>query len=88
MKNKRWIGILVGLGLAFSVSAQNQNPTLQQSTSTTKEQERRQNKAKQKLQKEAMRKQQSIGDTPRTRQRTLRPDSLRRGGATKVDTIR
>ena len=86
MKNKRWIAILVGLGLAFSVSAQNQTPTLQKSTSTTRE--RGQNKTKQKLQKEALRKQQSIGDTPRTRQRPLRPDSLRRGGATKVDTIR
>lgn len=83
---KSSILIIMLVGCMVSVNAQNQAPTVQQSTSTTNERGHNQTKVRQ--QKEAMRKQQAVRDTPTTKKRTLRPDSLRRGGATKVDTLR
>ncbi|GAB3890780.1 hypothetical protein [Spirosoma agri] len=86
-----WVGLLV------SASAQsNQAPTMQQTTST--EDNRRANLPKPMLKKMSGQEQRKLEkgmDTtlpknrpnPNRKQRRLRPDSLRRGGATRVDTI-
>ncbi len=74
------------IGLSVPVYAQNQSPVMQDSTSTT--QKRGMNQTKKQSQREALRKQQMLKDTPMTKPRPLRPDSLRRGGATRVDTLR
>nr|WP_293837454.1 hypothetical protein [uncultured Arsenicibacter sp.] len=81
------IGIfLLSIGLSLPVAAQNQSPVMQESTSTT--QKRGMGQTKKQSQREALRKQQALKDTPVTKPRPLRPDSLRRGGATRVDTLR
>ena len=84
-------------GLLMGAHAQsNQAPTMQQTTST--EESRRANPPKpmlKKISKGEQRKLERGMDTtlPKNRQksdrkpRKLRPDSLRRGGATRVDTI-
>lgn len=75
-----------------TVAQSGQSPTLQQSTST--QDNRQANPARPKLKKTTRQQRQRMEtglDTtlPKNRsQRRLRPDSLRRGGATKVDTIR
>ena len=87
------VSILLVIGLAVSVVAQSgQSPTMQQSTSTVDNQQA--NPAPTRLKKTTRQQRQRMNtglDTtlPRDRkQRRLRPDSLRRGGATRVDTIR
>ena len=78
------------VGEAFAQS--NQSPAIQQSTSTSDT--RQANPARPKLKKmsrqERMQKQAGMDSTlPKNRkQPRLNPDSLRRGGATRVDTIR
>lgn len=84
---------LVSIALTTGALAQsNQSPTLQQSTST--EDNRLANPPKPKVKKSNRRAQmemeQGLDTTlPKNRkQKRLRSDSLRRGGATKVDTVR
>ena len=75
-----------------TVAQSGQSPTLQQSTST--QDNRQANPTRPKLKKTTRQQRQRLEtglDTtlPKNRpQRRLRPDSLRRGGATRVDTIR
>ncbi|GAB4021607.1 hypothetical protein [Spirosoma koreense] len=84
-----WISLTLVWG-AFGQS--NQSPTMQQSTSTTDT--RQTDPAQPKLKKPDRRERQKIeagvdSTLPKNRkQRRLRPDSLRRGGATRVDTVR
>ena len=92
MKRILFFVILLGAGLTVSAVAQSsQSPTMQQSTST--EDNRQANPARPKLKKTTRQQRQRMAtglDTtlPKNRnQRRLRPDSLRRGGATKIDTI-
>lgn len=86
MKNIRVIAL--GLLLAGSAAqAQNQSPTRQQSTSTPNTRQVKPVKPQVKpvnpnQNREVPR------DTTRRTGRRLRPDSLRRGGAVRVDTIR
>ena len=81
--------LLIGSG-AFAQSGQ--SPTMQQSTSTTDN--RQANQPKPKLKKVTGNQRQKMeagvdSTLPKNRkQRRLPPDSLRRGGATRVDTIR
>ena len=93
MKHIAFIVSLLGIGFIGSAHAQSsQSPTMQQSTSTVDT--RQANPARPKLKKTTRQQRQRMEtglDTtlPRNRpQRQLRPDSLRRGGATRVDTIR
>ncbi|MFD2570987.1 hypothetical protein ACFSUS_10105 [Spirosoma soli] len=93
MKCTMFIASLLSLGFAVGASAQsNQAPVMQQSTST--EDTRQANPVKPQLQKVSkgdQLKMQQAQDTTRPKgrkQRRLRSDSLRRGGATRVDTIR
>jgi hypothetical protein len=83
------------ISIAFttgSLAQSNQSPTMQQSTST--EDNRLANPVKPKVKKTTkrarMEMEQGLDTTlPKNRkQRRLRPDSLRRGGATRVDTVR
>lgn len=83
---------LLCAGLAMGAMAQSsQSPTMQQSTSTVDSKQA--NPARSKLKKTTRQQRQRMEmglDTtlPKGRnQRRLRPDSLRRGGATRVDTI-
>lgn len=93
MKRSAFLISLLSVGLAVATHAQSgQSPAIQQSTST--EDNRQANPARPKL-KKATRQQRKRMETgldttlPKDReQRRLRPDSLRRGGATKVDTVR
>lgn len=92
-RNAFFVSLLTVVGLSLGANAQSsQSPTMQQSTST--QDNRQANPARPKL-KRATRQQRQRMETgldttlPRNRQqRRLRPDSLRRGGATKVDTVR
>ena len=93
MKRALFATILMGVALAAPSFAQSgQSPTMQQTTSTVDN--RQANPPKPKLKKTSMRdrmKQEAVLDTtlPKDRkQRRLRPDSLRRGGATRVDSVR
>ncbi|QHW00802.1 hypothetical protein [Spirosoma endbachense] len=98
MKRIVFSTILLCAGLVASVYAQsNQSPTLQQTTST--EDNRRANPPKPRLKKVSAQEQKELEkgmDTtlpknrtkPDRKPRRLPPDSLRRGGATRVDTIR
>jgi len=93
MKRTLLFTTLLCAGLAVNTIAQSgQSPTMQQSTSTVDS--RQANPARPKLKKTTRRQRQRMEtglDTtlPKDRnQRRLRPDSLRRGGATRVDTIR
>ncbi len=93
MKRNAFLISLLSAGLTVGTYAQSgQSPTMQQSTST--EDNRQANPARPKLKKATRQQRQRLEtglDTtlPKNRQqRRLRPDSLRRGGATKVDTVR
>lgn len=84
---------LLSLTLATSSLAQSgQSPAIQQSTSTTDT--RQANPPKPKLKKSDRGRQNRMetgmdSTLPKNRkQRRLNPDSLRRGGATRVDTVR
>ena len=92
MKRTLFLTSFLCAGLTVSAMAQSsQSPTMQQSTST--QDNRQANPARPKLKKTTRQQRQRMNtglDTtlPKNRnQRRLRPDSLRRGGATKVDTI-
>ena len=83
------------LGIILSVSAfgqSGQTPTMQQSTSTTDT--RQANPVRPKMKptnrQERLKMEAGVDSTlPKNRkQKRLRPDSLRRGGATKVDSVR
>lgn len=95
MNRTRTIGLSLTfcLGLSLGAFAQSgQSPTMQQSTSTTDN--RQAHPPKPKLMKVTGNQRQKMeagvdSTLPKNRkQRRLRPDSLRRGGATRVDTIR
>ena len=93
MKFALFLTVLLSTGLTIGASAQsNQAPTMQQSTST--QDNRRANPAKPQIKKpnarERMEMEKGLDTTlPKNRkQRRLRPDSLRRGGATRVDSVR
>jgi len=98
MKRILLVAALLWAGFATGAAAQsNQAPVLQQTTST--EDNRRANPPKPILQDNSMqqrRKLQKGVDTtlpkqqPKQdrKQRRLRPDSLRRGGVTRIDTVR
>jgi len=93
MKRSLFFTTLLSAGLAVGSLAQSgQAPTIQQSTSTRVNPSTNQPKQKIKKQSRRQRMEMERGlDTtlPKDRQqRQLRPDSLRRGGATKVDTVR
>lgn len=80
--------IALGLLLAGEVArAQNQSLTIQQSTSTPNT--RQSNPVKPQVKPVNPNQNREVPrDTTRQTGRRLRPDSLRRGGAMKVDTIR
>ncbi|AUD05486.1 hypothetical protein [Spirosoma pollinicola] len=82
------------LGIILSVSAfgqSGQTPTMQQSTSTTDTRQANPARPKMKTNRQERMKMEAGLDTtlPKNRkQKRLPPDSLRRGGATKVDSVR
>lgn len=80
--------LLLAILLASTLSyAQNQSPTVQQSTST--QNTRQANPTKPQVKPSNSNQNREVPrDTTRPNRRRLRPDSLRRGGAVKVDTIR
>jgi hypothetical protein len=95
MKREIWLtSLLVGSLITASMAQSNQAPVMQQSTST--EDRRQANPPKPMLENSNGRQQPALNmdqDTTRPKkqprkQRRLRPDSLRRGGATRIDTIR
>ncbi|RIV27232.1 hypothetical protein DYU11_02655 [Fibrisoma montanum] len=88
MKGFLFLSVSLWLGVAMSAMAQSQSPTMQQSTSTTNT--RTTSPVKTKMKKSGLGKPMQNDTTqPRNRrQRRLPPDSLRRGGATRVDTVR
>ncbi|GAB2524117.1 hypothetical protein [Spirosoma aerophilum] len=89
---KRFMFGMLGMVLSLSAVAQsNQSPTMQQSTSTTDTRKANPARPKMKISRQERMKMESGLDTtlPKNRkQRRLPPDSLRRGGATKVDSVR
>lgn len=89
MKRILFIGSMLSIGLLVNASGQsNQSPAMQQSTSAPNT--RQIDPAQKKLSQQERRKKEAKMDTtsPRNRKgRRLRPDSLRRGGVTKVDTV-
>ena len=92
MKNILFITTLLCLGcLAGAFAQSGQSPVMQQSTSTVNSRPTSQPKPKLKKlnRRERMEMKQGLDTTlPKNRkQRRLRPDSLRRGGATRVDTV-
>ncbi len=93
MKRFLFIGSLLGISLGTAAFAQSsRSPTMQQSTSTTNS--RQANPVKPKMKKTSRREQMKMeagvdSTLPKNRkQKRLRPDSLRRGGATRVDSVR
>ena len=87
------LSIILCVGITTGAFAQSgQSPTMQQSTSTTDN--RQSDPPRPKMKKVTGRERQKMeagvdSTLPKNRkQRRLRPDSLRRGGATRVDTIR
>ncbi|WP_338873014.1 hypothetical protein WBJ53_29435 [Spirosoma sp. SC4-14] len=98
MKRILLLASLLIAGFATGAAAQsNQAPVLQQATST--EDNRRANPPKPMLENNSMQQRMELErglDTtlPKQKpkrdrkQRRLRPDSLRRGGATRIDTVR
>ncbi|MVM31869.1 hypothetical protein GO755_17605 [Spirosoma sp. HMF4905] len=84
--------LLGGLICMSTVAQSAQSPDIQQSTSTTDTRQPTPSQPKlKKNSKSGNPKMQSTTDTivPKNRkQRRLAPDSLRRGGATRVDTVR
>ncbi|MBC3786433.1 DUF4148 domain-containing protein [Spirosoma utsteinense] len=93
MKRTLFFTTLLVAGLTAGAMAQSgQSPTMQQSTSTveTPGTNTPRPKIKKTSRRERMEMERGMDTTlPKDRkQRRLPPDSLRRGGATKVDTIR
>jgi hypothetical protein len=93
MKRILLLSSLLSCGLVAGAFAQsNQSPEMQQSTSTVDT--RQANPPRPKMQKptkqDQRRMEEGLDSTqPKNRkQKRLRPDSLRRGGATRVDTVR
>ncbi|GAB3642250.1 hypothetical protein [Spirosoma arcticum] len=93
MKRTAYFISLLSIGLIINAQAQSgQSPTIQQSTSTVDT--RQANPARPKVKKTTRQQRQRMETGLDTtlpnghNQRPLRPDSLRRGGATRVDTIR
>lgn len=86
------VGLLIVVCPVGALAQSSQSPTMQQSTST--EATRSANPVKPKVKKSGKRGRMAMEpglDTTRPEgrnQRRLRPDSLRRGGATKVDSVR
>ena len=93
MKRTLFLTALLLAGFTVSTLAQSsgQSPTMQQSTSTADKPSTNlpTPKIKKTSRREQMKMEQGLDTTlPKNRkQKRLRPDSLRRGGATKVDTI-
>lgn len=92
MKRTLFLTALLCAGFAVSTMAQSgQSPTMQQSTSTADKPSTNlpTPKIKKPSRRQQMKMEQGLDTTlPKNRkQKRLRPDSLRRGGATKVDTI-
>jgi hypothetical protein len=89
---KRFMFGMLGVLLSIRAFGQsNQAPTMQQSTSTTETRQANPARPKMKVSRQERMKMEAGMDTtlPKNRkQRRLRPDSLRRGGATKVDSVR
>ena len=91
MKRFLFIGALLSLSID-ALAQSGQSPTMQQSTSTTDT--RQANPARPRLRKVNRQEQRQMetgldSTLPKNRkQRRLRPDSLRRGGATRVDSVR
>lgn len=85
-------GLLCGTMSISALGQSSQSPTMQQSTSTTDT--RQTNPVRPKMKpvnrRERMKMEAGVDSTlPKNRkQKRLRPDSLRRGGATKVDSVR
>ncbi|MDB5242968.1 MAG: hypothetical protein JWP57_3593 [Spirosoma sp.] len=93
MKRSLFLTTLLSAGLAVGCLAQSgQSPAIQQSTSTDVTPSANQPKPaiKKPGRRQRMEMERGLDTTlPKNRQqRRLRPDSLRRGGATKVDTVR
>lgn len=92
MNRTLFLTALLCTGVVVGTLAQSgQSPTMQQSTSTADQPSKNQPtpKLKKPSRREQMKMQQGLDTTlPKDRkQKRLRPDSLRRGGAVKVDTI-
>ena len=92
MKRILFISSMLGLGMYLPAMGQsNQSPALQQSTSTTDTRQANpaQPRMKKLSQQERLKKEAGMDTTlPKKRKPPrLRPDSLRRGGVTKVDTV-
>lgn len=89
---KRFLFGLLAVALSTGAYAQsNQSPTMQQSTSTTDTRQANPAQPKVKMNRQQRAKMAAGMDStlPKNRkQRRLPPDSLRRGGATKVDSVR
>ncbi|WP_097126789.1 hypothetical protein [Spirosoma fluviale] len=89
---KRFLFGLLAMALSAGAFAQsNQSPVMQQSTSTTDTRQANPAQPKVKMNQRQRSKMEAGMDTtlPKNRkQRRLPPDSLRRGGATKVDSVR
>ncbi|GAB3026964.1 hypothetical protein [Spirosoma pulveris] len=89
---KRFLFCLLGLALSVVTYAQsNQSPVMQQSTSTTDTRQANPAQPKVKMNRKQRSKMEAGMDTTlpgNRKQRRLPPDSLRRGGATKVDSVR
>lgn len=85
-------GVLLSLGAAGAFAQSTQAPVMEQTTSTVDG--RKSNIPRPKLKKTSLRERMEMErgmDTtlPKNRRsRRLRPDSLRRGGATRVDSVR
>ncbi|QKZ12855.1 hypothetical protein [Spirosoma sp. KUDC1026] len=92
MKRILFFATLLTAGLSIGARAQsNQSPVMQQSTSTDKTKPTSEPKPMMNVGKKQRARMATGLDTtlPKDRkQRRLRPDSLRRGGATKLDTLR
>ena len=93
MKRTLLVLSLLSVGLVTGTFAQSgQSPTMQQSTSTTDN--RQANPARPKIKKQSRRQRMQMetgldSTLPKDRkQQRLNPDSLRRGGATRVDSVR
>lgn len=80
------------LSANYGYSQSNQAPVIQQSTSTTDTRQANPTRPKMKrMNRQQQRKMESGMDSTQPgnrRQPRLRPDSLRRGGATRVDSVR
>ncbi|WP_420147989.1 hypothetical protein [Spirosoma sp.] len=83
------INLLSFVFLANAFGQSNQSPAIQQSTSTTDTRQANPPRPKIKSAKPNRDKMEADTTLPKNRkQQRLNPDSLRRGGATRVDTVR